>query len=477
MNGPRSARNPDPSGTDLAARLRELPAVTRLLDLPRVRSWREASVDHERLVAHLQHELGAEREAIRAGESFSGADRLLDRVEARLSREAALHLRPVVNATGVVLNTNLGRAPLSVAALEAIAASASGYCNLEFDLETGQRGSRMSHLERWLVQLTGAEAAVVVNNNAAAVLLVVDTLARGREVVLSRGQLVEIGGAFRMPEVIEACGARLVEVGCTNKTHLADYERALGPDTGLIMRCHPSNFRMVGFTAEVEPALLAALATEKGIPFVDDMGSGMLVSADRLGLPAEPTVREAVAAGSDLVTFSGDKLLGGPQAGIIVGRKPLIDCLRRNPMMRALRVDKLVIAALEATLRTYLDPERALEELPTLRMLARPLETLDREARDLARGLEGLPGLSVEVAKGTSMVGGGSYPGIEPATVRVSVSVEGWSAMALQTALRTANVPVIARVEHDRLWLDPRTLMPGDADRILEAIAHLNERT
>jgi L-seryl-tRNA(Ser) seleniumtransferase len=243
------------------------------------------------------------------------------------------------------------------------------------------------------------------------------------------------------------------------------------------MRCHPSNFRMVGFTAEVEPALLAALATEKGIPFVDDMGSGMLVSADRLGLPAEPTVREAVAAGSDLVTFSGDKLLGGPQAGIIVGRKPLIDRLRRNPLMRALRVDKLVIAALEATLRTYLDPERALEELPTLRMLARPLETLDREARDLARGLEGLPGLSVEVAKGTSMVGGGSYPGIEPATVRVSVSVEGWSAMALQTALRTANVPVIARVEHDRLWLDPRTLMPGDADRIQEAIAHLNERT
>lgn len=467
---------PTPSGVppvNPALALRALPAVTRLLEHPRVRAWRSEGCGHERIVTHLQAVLAEARSRIRAGEAFEGVVPLLDRVAARIEADQAPSLRAVVNATGVVLNTNLGRAPLSEAACEAIARTARGYCNLEFDLETGQRGSRASHLERWLVQLTGAEAAVVVNNCAAAVLLVVDTLARGREVILSRGQLVEIGGSFRMPEVIESSGARLVEVGCTNRTHLADYERAIGPDTAMLMRCHPSNFRMVGFTSEVEPAALAALAESRGVVFVDDLGSGMLVPADCLGLPPEPTVQEAIAAGTHLVTFSGDKLLGGPQAGIIVGKRALVERLRRSPLMRALRVDKLVIAALEATLRAYLDRDRALNEVPTLAMLARPLSEIEGEARALADALTDLPGLSLELAPGVSMVGGGSYPGIEPPTWRVGLVLEGWSAAALQTALRAAPVPVVTRVEHDRVWLDPRTLLSGDIARVrlaLEAV-------
>ncbi|MEB3187186.1 MAG: L-seryl-tRNA(Sec) selenium transferase [bacterium] len=467
---------PSPAGSslpDVGLALRALPAVTRLLEHPRIVRWREEGVSHERLVSHLQAVLADARGQIRAGAPCEGTDGLLDRVADRLVAERIASLRPVVNATGVVLNTNLGRAPLSRAACEAIAATARGYCNLEYDLQTGQRGSRMSHLERLLVQLTGAEAAVVVNNNAAAVLLVVDTLARGREVILSRGQLVEIGGSFRMPEVIEASGARLVEVGCTNRTHLSDYERAIGPDTALLMRCHPSNFRMVGFTSEVEPAELASLAEARGVVFVDDLGSGMLVPPDILGLPPEPTVQGAIAAGTHLVTFSGDKLLGGPQAGIVVGKRALVERLRRNPLMRALRVDKLVIAALEATLRAYLDRARALGEVPTLAMLARPLTELEAAARALADTLGDLPGLALELAPGVSMVGGGSYPGVESPTMRVGLTLEGWSAAALQAALRAAAVPVVARVEHDRVWLDPRTLLPGDERLVQLALVNV----
>jgi len=306
------------------------------------------------------------------------------------------------------------------------------------------------------------------------VLLVVDTLARGREVVISRGQLIEIGGSFRIPEVITASGARLVEVGTTNKTHRQDYERAIGPDTALLMRCHTSNYRIVGFTSEVSPAEMAELAHAHGLVAVEDLGSGMLVDLSPFGLPKEPTVQETVASGLDLVTFSGDKLLGGPQAGLIVGRKDLVARLKRNPLLRALRQDKLTLAALERTLRGYLDPERAIAEIPTLAMLARPADQLATAAERLGTMLRGLPSLGVSLQPGHSQVGGGSLPATDLPTTLVTLTWEGKSAQWLLDALRTADPPVVARIEQDRVLIDPRTLLPGDAEQVVAALEGLN---
>ncbi|MBM3270317.1 MAG: L-seryl-tRNA(Sec) selenium transferase, partial [Candidatus Sericytochromatia bacterium] len=355
---------------DLQARLRRLPPVGGLLDDPAFAPL-VAAFSRARVTEAVQECVTRVRERILRGEDVAADPAaLLAEASRLLASWAAPRLVRVVNATGVVLNTNLGRAPLPAPALARACEIGGAYSNLEYDLAAGDRGERYAHLEDVLIKLTGAEAALAVNNNAAAVLLVVDTLARGKEVVVSRGELVEIGGSFRIPDVVTASGAFLREVGTTNKTRRADYERALSPETGLLLKCHTSNFRQIGFVESVSGADLAAIGHAAGIPAVEDLGSGVFVDLTPWGLPAEPTVPSAVGAGLDLVTFSGDKLLGGPQAGVIVGRRDLVARLKKNPLLRALRLDKVTIALLEATLRLYLDPARAAREVPTLGMLA-----------------------------------------------------------------------------------------------------------
>jgi L-seryl-tRNA(Ser) seleniumtransferase len=402
------------------------------------------------------------------------------RVAERMAALERRSLRPVINATGVVLHTNLGRAPLAAAAVAAVEEVARSFSNLEYDLEAGKRGSRYDHCTELLCELTGAEAALVVNNNAAALVLALNTLAEGRGAVVSRGELVEIGGGFRVPEIMAKSGARLVEVGSTNRTHLADYEAALsesgdgsvgssggsrndaaGVAVGAVLKVHRSNFRIEGFTAEVPLGELVALAGPRGIPVINDLGSGLIQDLTELGLPYEPTAAEAMRSGADLVTLSGDKLLGGPQAGIILGRAELIARLRANPLCRALRVDKLTLAALEATLKLYRDPTRARREIPVLRMLSWSAEEIGERARALATRLGGA-GIAVELVPGMSMVGGGAYPGAELPTVLLAVEVPGCPAVALERDLRRGEPAVVARVERGRVVLDLRTVLEGE---------------
>ncbi len=394
-------------------------------------------------------------------------------VEEEVERAMAPSLRRVINATGVVLHTNLGRAVLSDSARLAVQEAAGAYSNLELDLASGERGSRHDHVEGLLCRLTGAEAAMVVNNNAAAVLLTLTALAAGREVIVSRGELVEIGGSFRIPEVMAQSGARLVEVGTTNKTRTEDYRRAIGPDTGLLLKVHPSNYRIVGFTAAVALEELVAIGREAGIPVMYDMGSGALIPLDRYGLPGEPVAWEAIAAGAGIITFSGDKLLGGPQAGVIAGRRDLVERCRRHPLARALRVDKMTLAALEATLKHYRDPDAAMAAVPVLRMLTMPPEELAARADELAGLILARAGgaARVEVCPGLSQVGGGSLPGTELPTTLVAVVPERLSVNALAARLRQSRPAVVARIEGGRLLLDPRTLLPGDAAAVATALA------
>lgn len=455
----------------IQARLRQLPPVGGMLDDPSLVPLVEA-YSRVRVAEALQEAVGALRRRILDGADVaadSGAVRAM--AEQILEGWAAPRLVRVVNATGVVLNTNLGRAPLPGPALERASVVGGAYSNLEYDLAAGGRGERYSHLEDVLARLTGAEAAIAVNNNAAAVLLVVDTLARGREVVVSRGELVEIGGSFRIPDVVSSSGAVLKEVGTTNKTRKADFERAIGPDTALLLKCHTSNFRMIGFTESVSGVELAEVGRAAGIPAVEDLGSGVLMDLRSFGLPHEPTVQEAVASGLDLVTFSGDKLLGGPQAGIVVGRKAIVDRLKKNPLLRALRLDKVTIALLEATFRLYLDPARALREVPTLAMLAARPADLRPHAESLAARLRDL-GWTATAAEATSQPGGGSLPGVEMPTwvVRVTAASAQW----VTDRLRGGPTPVIGRIAEDALLLDVRTLLPGDADRVVEAFRRLD---
>jgi L-seryl-tRNA(Ser) seleniumtransferase len=376
----------------------------------------------------------------------------------------------VLNATGVVLHTNLGRAPLSPRAAEAIAVIASGYSNLEYDLESGERGKRDAHGEALLCALVGCEAAIVANNNAAAVMLVLNTLAEGGEVVVSRGELIEIGGGFRIPEVLERAGCVLREVGTTNRTRVADYERAITDRTRVLLRVHPSNYRIVGFTERPDARSLAALARERGLPLVEDLGSGCLIDARALGLGDEPRCQDALAAGVDLVTFSGDKLLGGPQAGIVAGRADLVSRVRRNPLMRAMRVDKMVYAALEATLRAYADG-RAAAELPALRILALTADEIGRRAGAFAARLaEVAPALHVALEDGRSVPGAGSAPGLDLPTVLVSIAHDALSAQTLEARLRSADPPVVARIERDRVVLDLRTIPEDDEPDLLAAL-------
>jgi L-seryl-tRNA(Ser) seleniumtransferase len=389
--------------------------------------------------------------------------------EQALSRMRRPSLRPVINATGVVLHTNLGRAPLAKAARDALLTAAIGATNLEYDLDAGARGSRYVHCAALLQRLTGAEAALVVNNNAAALVLALNTFAAGREAIISRGELVEIGGAFRIPDIMERSGTRMREVGSTNRTHPDDYIRALEPVTGIILKVHRSNFRVEGFIAEVDVASLARIARDQHVPLLYDLGSGLLMSSQSLGLPHEPTPMEVLGEGADIVTMSGDKMLGGPQAGIILGRKDLIDAMRKNPLCRALRVDKLTLAALEATLMLYLDPATARNEIPVLRMLSMPLEEIRSRALDLATAFNAR-GIAARTLDGESAVGGGALPGAQLPTHLVILDSKS-PAHAIEQRLRLGDPPVVARIINDRLCFDPRTIARDQESALVEAVA------
>ncbi len=381
-------------------------------------------------------------------------------------------LRRVVNATGVILHTNLGRAPLCAEALARIADIAAGYSNLEYDIEKGERGLRYHHVQKLLCELSGAEDALVVNNNAAAVLLVLNTLALGKEAIVSRGELVEIGGEFRIPEVMEKSGARLREVGTTNRTRLSDYEKAMGQETGLILKVHTSNFRIVGFTEEAEMRELVALGKKAGIPVMHDLGSGCFTELDRYGLEREPTVSDVLGTGVDVITFSGDKLLGGPQAGIILGGKDILRRIKQNPLNRALRIDKLTLAALEATMIHYLQPEKAVSRLSVLRMLTEPVGNISRRAKKLLAILkrERLEGLTLSLKEGFSMAGGGSLPTQGIPTVLIRIASERLSPANLEERLRHLDVPIIARIADEEVLLDLRTIAEAEYPFIKEGL-------
>jgi L-seryl-tRNA(Ser) seleniumtransferase len=441
---------------------RALPAVDRLLGLPEVQAMAR-TVPRNVLVAAARDAVAAAREG-RAGPPDDWAQDIAERV----ARRSAASLFPVLNATGVVLHTNLGRAPLAAPALAALHAVGGGYSNLEFDVATGARGSRLDHGAPLLAELTGAEDAIVVNNAAGALVLALDVTARGREVIISRGELVEIGGSFRIPDILEKSGAVLREVGTTNRTHLADYERALGDRTGAILTVHRSNFAMTGFVASPAPDDLARLARERGVPWIFDVGSGLLLDLAPWGLAGEPLAADAVQL-ADLVIMSGDKLMGGPQAGCAAGRRGLVRAMRASPLARALRADKLTLAALESTLALYRDPARAVADIPVLRMLTLPPGELAARAARLA-GL--VPAaLRPELADGQSAVGGGAFPGAALPTTLVTLDPGPAGAAALALRLRLGNPSLLVRVEAGRLLLDPRTLPPERLDDAAHALA------
>jgi L-seryl-tRNA(Ser) seleniumtransferase len=450
-------------GDDMNARLRTLPAVDRVME-----SLKDAAPPA--VVANAARRAVAEaRQLIRRGEPIS-AEGVINRANALLQERSDRFLRKVINATGVLIHTNLGRVPLGERQMDAARAIASGYSNLEYDLEGGRRGARYSHAAELLTSLTGAESAIVVNNNAAAVLMSLATLCAGKEVVISRGELIEIGGEFRIPEVMKASGVRLVEVGTTNRTHLADYERTINENTAALMKVHPSNYRVVGFTSSVRPDELARLARGRGVLFLHDLGSGLLDPGDDLGFTrVEPTVENAVAEGADIVTFSGDKLLGGPQAGLILGRSELISRIARHPLMRAVRPDKVTLALLQETLQAYL--EGAQTDLPLWRLASYSAAELEERARAVARTLDDAGiALKAEAIPTSSVSGGGSMPGAEIPSWGVALSPEEMSADRLEGALRRQDPPVIGRIEDDRIVLDLRTVLPEEDEKLARLV-------
>jgi L-seryl-tRNA(Ser) seleniumtransferase len=446
--------------------LRKLPSVDRLLQEDTVAAL-VARWGHELAADAVRETLDAARQAIQEGDTCPPPDSLCQDVADRLAARLQPTLRPTINATGVIVHTNLGRAPLSAETRQAMDAVALGYSNLEYDLEAGKRGSRYVHAEELLCRLTGAEAALVVNNNAGALLLILMCLARGREVIISRGQLVEIGGGFRIPDVMRESGATLVEVGTTNRTYVRDYEAAIGEETVALMRVHHSNFQIVGFAHEPVLEDLVILAAQRDLLFLDDLGSGTLLDTSLYGLTHEPTMQESVAAGVSLLSCSGDKLLGGPQAGIILGRADLIARLKTFPLTRALRVDKTTLAGLQATLHHYLLGE-ATDRVPVWRMISQREESLKERADTWIGELEGL-GVSAELMPGQSTVGGGSLPGQTLPTWLVALAVE--SPHALAARLRAGEPPVIARIENDHLVLDPRTVLPEQETTLWRLVA------
>ncbi len=464
---------------DKGEMFRKIPSVDSLLNSPELIKI-SSKYPRNLILRAINQILGEVRESIEkidVTESL-GELKIKDvskKVAERLQQLSRPSLKPVINATGVIVHTNLGRSMLADRVIKRFRPLSEGYSNLEYDLESGKRGSRYSHVEGILKEITSAEAAMVVNNNAAAVLISLDTLARGRDVIVSRGQLVEIGGSFRIPDVMGKSGATMVEVGTTNKTHLWDYEEKIGPDTALLLKVHQSNFQIVGFTEDVETSELVALAKKYGIPLMEDLGSGCLVDLSKYGLLKEPTVQEVLANGVDLVTFSGDKLLGGPQAGIILGRKDLVEAIKKNQLSRALRIDKLTLLALEETLTIYRDERAAVNEIPTLEMICQPYEDLDKKAQKLEEMLAGSEtgNYTLERKDGHSRIGGGALPLQELSTRLLCLTPKKLSAQDLEGWLRSYDPPIIVRIETDQVLLDVRTIQEKDLKTVAQALNKL----
>lgn len=458
---------------DAKALLRSLPKTDDMLKRPDLAALAE-SMPRAVVLDAVRDAIEAVRAAALAGGTPDAArDGIAADASARAHARMRASLRPVINATGIVVHTNLGRSRLAPSAIEAVAEVAGGYSTLEYDVATGERGSRHAHVERLIRDVTGAEAAMAVNNNAAAVLLGLAGLASRKEAIVSRGQLVEIGGSFRIPDIMRQSGAKMVEVGATNKTHLRDYEAAITPKTGLLLKVHSSNFRVVGFTEEVSLQDLVALGAKRGVPVFEDQGSGVLVDLAPFGLPDEPTVRSSIEAGADLVSVSGDKLLGGPQAGILAGKRAVIDRLKKHPLARVVRLDKMTLAALEATLRLYLDPARALAEVPTLAMLTAGPDELAVRARSLAARVAEAAGdaYAVSTEADVSRAGGGALPMADIPTTVVLLAPRAISANDLERALRLGSPTIVARIRDDRVVLDPRTLAADEESAVVARLA------
>lgn len=454
--------------------LRNIPSVTELLENPKLKPLVDR-VSHNVVVDRVRSMLDDLREDVSKSSGDSGLpdiSELAERIAKRILEGEQPSLRPAINATGILLHTGLGRAPLAEEAVEEMMAVARGYASVELDLESGKRSQRIAAVEGLLKQITGAEAAVVCNNNAGATMLALAALASQQEVVVSRGQLIEIGGSYRLPDVMEACGAKLREVGTTNKTHPHDYENAIGEETAVLMRVHTSNFVVVGFSAEVGLEELVKIGRRNDLPVIDDIGSGAMFPLDEYGAAGEPVARESIAAGADLVLFSGDKLLGGPQCGIIVGRRQLIEKIAKHPMMRALRVDKITLAALAATLRLHRDPQKAMQTIPLLQLLTTPIENLQNRAERLAPQLAACSGIeSAEPVEDVAYLGGGSVPTQQLKTWCVSVRPENGNPERLAAALRAGTPAVVGRVQQDQLLLDLRSVPPREDQSLVEAVA------
>ena len=452
------------------ALLRKIPKMDALLAGEEARRM-IAEYSYTLVATALREAVEQVRAAILAGGSPElSAASILGLCRERLEKACMPHQRPVINATGVVLHTNLGRSLLAESAARAAETAATHYTNLEFDCETGSRGDRYSHVEGLIRELLGVESAIVVNNNAAAVLLMLSALARGKEIVVSRGELVEIGGSFRVPEVMEQSGCFLKEVGATNKTHPADYEKAIGENTAALLKVHTSNYRVVGFTQDVPLEGLSEIAHRAGLPLLHDLGSGALLPLSSFGLSDEPIAQDSVKKGADVVCFSGDKLLGGPQAGILAGKKQYLDLMKKHPLMRALRVDKLTLAALEATLALYRDQTLAQREIPLYQMLSQPVETLLCRAERFQALLGTIPGLQTEIIETRGQVGGGSAPGETIPSAALALRAENASAERLYHRLLCAPVPVVTRINADHLIFDMRTVREEELSTIAQTL-------
>jgi L-seryl-tRNA(Ser) seleniumtransferase len=462
--------------------LRMLPGIDSILEFARTEPFFE-TVPKAIVVRSVRSVIEDLRTSILGGgqdvtEESLADSLILEKVKNAARQAMTPNLIRTVNATGVVVHTNLGRSLLADEAVENLSSIAGRYSNLEFDLSSGKRGSRYSAVEDILCEITGAEAAMVVNNNAGAIFLCLETIAREKKVVVSRGELVEIGGSFRIPDVMAKSGCILKEVGTTNRTHLKDYESAIESDTGLLLKVHKSNYSVVGFTAEVPLTALVDLAAKFNIPVMEDLGSGTFIDFSNYGLIKEPTVQESVASGADVVTFSGDKLLGGPQAGIIVGKKDILDKIKQNSLTRALRIDKLTLAALESTLRLYIDPEKAVDTIPTLRMLTLPFVDIEKKADRLFKMLEGIGDsrMSVQLLNRSSRAGGGSLPLLELPSKCVGVTIQGISANAIERSMRESTPPIIGRIEEDIFIMDLRTVQDDELQIINTAIGSILKR-
>jgi len=461
--------------------LKQLPSVDEVLKEDRTKQWLGSS-PRVLVIDAIRTAIDARRKAIlqaadaktarKIDDALFSIDGVLNHAEVILRELSEPSLKTVINATGVIVHTNLGRSILSDKAIQRVIEVSRSYSNLEYDIPAGERGKRHVHIEGILTRLTGVEAATAVNNNAAAVLLCLNTLARGKEVIVSRGELVEIGGSFRIPDVMERSGAILREVGTTNKTHLKDYEKAINENTALLLKVHTSNYKIVGFTKEVPPEELAQLGRKHGLPVMWDLGSGSFVDLRAFGAGDEPTVQQAVNSGVDVLTFSGDKLLGGPQAGLILGKKKYLEAIRSNPLARALRLDKMTLAALDATLAQYLDMEKAVQQIPTLWMLTQPLSEIERKARLMADALKsvGTKELSITIHDDTSQSGGGALPMGNFPTKTVCIRHKKMSANEIESRLRTGTPHIISRIKEDMVIFDPRTLNDEEIGKIVEAI-------